>query len=358
MSQMTNIKFSVGFILLDEFTMFALSGFVDALRIAGNQSDDSKQRDFRWTIVAPTMEPVRSNSGIDVLPWETFSENSTFDYLVVVGGRVEPQRRTDPRIMQYIQAFADKGGFVIGLCTASFVLARTGIMENHKICIHWHHREEFEAEFPDLQATSDTIFLEDRRRITCPGGRSASDVALHLIEKHCGPSKARKAASALMIEEIRGSRSPQPNVGATWFKDLRHALLRRAIIIMDQCISEELDMKDLAMRLQVGENTLFRLFKRHISVSPAKLFRVMRLAHAHWSLHHTELSIAQIAHCYQFSDASHFSKVHRETYGMTPAEARTTGPDAVEAILTGNSMIDRILAGELFLLDDRTHSLS
>lgn len=354
----TETLFSVGFILLDEFTLFALSGFVDVLRIGGNQSDDSEQRDFRWTIVAPSLEPVRSNSGIEVLPWETYSTGSDFDYLVVVGGRVEPQRKTDTRVIEYIQEYAKKGGFVIGLCTATFVLARAGVMKNRQSCIHWHHREEFEDEFPELAAASDTVFIEDKQRITCPGGRSASDVALHLIEKHCGPAKARKAASGLMIEEIRGSQSPQPNVGATWFKGIHNPLLRRAIIIMDQYIAEELSVQGLAARLQVSENTLFRAFKRYTNVSPAKLLRVLRLAHAHWSLHHTSLSIAQIAHYYQFSDASHFSKIHKEHYGTTPAEARIQGPSKKHCREKNEEgIINHILSGELFLLDDRLFPL-
>ncbi|MEX0297514.1 MAG: GlxA family transcriptional regulator [Kordiimonas sp.] len=353
------VIFSVGFVLLDEFTLFAFSGFVDALRIAGDQSDDSRQRDFSWTIVAPTMEPIKSNSGVEVLPWETYSAGKKYDYLVVVGGRVEPQRKTNSKIIEYIQKFSAAGGCVVGLCTASFVLARAGLMKERKSCVHWHHRQEFEEEFPDLEATSDTVFIEDNQRITSPGGRAASDVALYLIEKHCGPAKARKAASGLMIEEIRTSHSPQPNVGATWFKEIRNPLLRRAIIVMDQSIGEELSMEDLAARLRVGENSLFRAFKRYVGVSPAKLLRVLRLAHAHWTLHNTSMAIAQIAHLYQFSDASHFSKIHREFYGVTPAEARIGGPNIRPKGDGEQSLIvRRILEGELFLLDDRIPSIN
>jgi len=357
MEKNKDVVFSVGFVLLDEFTLFALSGFVDALRLAGNHSDDSRQRDFSWTIVAPSMAPVRSNSGIEVLPWELYTQCSKFDYLVIVGGRVEPQRNTDQRIIQYIQEFAARGGVIVGLCTATFVLARAGIMNNRRCCIHWHHRDEFSAEFPELVATCDTVFVDDKNRITCPGGRSANDVALYLIEKHCGPVKARKAASGLVIEEIRGAKSPQPNVGIHWFRSIDNTLLRRAILIMDQFLSVELSMPDLANRLQVSENSLFRAFKTHLGISPAKLLRILRVSHAHWSLHHTALTLSQIAHMYQFSDASHFSKIHREYYGITPAGARAHGPFALDRkpaeMMAQSAMIKCLLLGELFLLDNK-----
>jgi len=81
----------------------------------------------------------------------------------------------------------------------------------------------------------------------------------------------------------------------------------------------------------------------------------LRLAHGHWSLHYTNLAISQIAHSYQFSDASHFSKMHREYYEITPAEARLNGPKDldVESELDDGDIIGHILSGELFLLDDR-----
>jgi len=92
-------KLSVAFILLHEFTLFAFSGFVDALRIAGDDFDNSRQRECRWTVIAPTLQPVRANCGVEITPWETFPDPAQFDYVVVIGGRMEPQRNTDPRIL-------------------------------------------------------------------------------------------------------------------------------------------------------------------------------------------------------------------------------------------------------------------
>jgi len=351
--ELSKVKISVAFILLHEFTLFAFSGFIDALRIAGDEADNSRQRDCKWTVISPTLQPIRSNSGVEVIPWETFTENpADFDYLAVVGGRVEPQRNTDPRITDYIRRVADNGGFIIGICTATFVLARAGIMKGRKCCIHWVHREEFEYEFPEIPVDSDTIFIEDRNLITCSGGRSAVDVALYLIEKHCGAASARKGATGLVIESLREGYMPQPNMEASWFSDITHPLIKRAITIMNQFISRPVLMAEIARHLQVSENTLYRVFDKVIGISPAKLLRIMRLAHGHWSLHNTKVSISQIAYSYQFSDASHFTQTHRKFYGMTPTQARAKGPESSKSF-TGTIPLDnirkRILEGGLFI---------
>ena len=345
-------KLSVGFILLHEFTLFAFSGFVDALRIAGDELDNSRQVDCRWTVIAPTLKPIRANCGVEITPWETFPDPARFDYLVVIGGRMEPQRNTDPRILEYIARAADRGCAIVGVCTATFVLARAGVMEGRRCCVHWNARADFEDEFPGLDVESDTIFLEDGNRITCPGGSSAADVALYLIGKHCGPASARKAAAGMVLEEMRGNRTPQPHAEATWFGDIRKPLVRRAVTMMDRHISSDLSIGEIARRLQVSSNTLYRTFQESVGESPARFFRIMRLAHGHWSLHHTNLSVSQIAHVYRFSDASHFTRLHRLYYGVPPARARALGEDAARKLIPRRrrrSTVGQVLAGGLFI---------
>jgi transcriptional regulator GlxA family with amidase domain len=113
-----------------------------------------------------------------------------------------------------------------------------------------------------------------------------------------------------------------------------------------------LSVTDIARRLQVSNNTLYRAFEQAVGESPARFFRIMRLAHGHWSLHHTNMSIAQVAHVYKFSDASHFTRMHRLLYGLTPAQARDLGEDgsreAMQARLP-EGVVGHVLAGGLFI---------
>ena len=66
------VNLSVGFLLLPDFTLSAFSGFVDALRIAADQEDRSRQIHCQWTILGPRRIPVRSSCGVEITPWETF----------------------------------------------------------------------------------------------------------------------------------------------------------------------------------------------------------------------------------------------------------------------------------------------
>lgn len=117
-------------------------------------------------------------------------------------------------------------------------------------------------------------------------------------------------------------------------------------------MTRDISVEQIATQLQVSTKTLHRSFQRCVGEPPARFLRILRLAQGHWSLHQTNMSIAQIAHTYWFSDASHFTRMHRLMYGVPPAQARDLGPDGSHRkIRPGKSgaIIGQILAGGLFI---------
>src|SRR5689334_8839105 len=61
-------ELSVGILLWPEFTLLALAGFIDALRLAGDMGDRSRQILCRWSIMADSPTPISSSCGIKVTP--------------------------------------------------------------------------------------------------------------------------------------------------------------------------------------------------------------------------------------------------------------------------------------------------
>src|ERR1700722_12333050 len=89
---------SVAFLLLPDFTLSTFAGLVDALRIAADEADGSRQLHCRWTILGPDRAPVRASCGVEIAPWESFGDPGDFDYTMVVGGLVRGSERIDRRV--------------------------------------------------------------------------------------------------------------------------------------------------------------------------------------------------------------------------------------------------------------------
>lgn len=77
-------RLRVAFVLVPRFTLTAYAGFVDALRLAADEGDLSRQRLIHWAVLGS--EPVTSSCGATVLPTAAIGDPAEWDCMVVVGG--------------------------------------------------------------------------------------------------------------------------------------------------------------------------------------------------------------------------------------------------------------------------------
>ena len=84
-SEVPTAKLRVAFVLVPEFTLTAFASFVDALRLAADESDRSRPVDASWTLLGEDLKPVKSSCGVEVRPcrlpphsrWQTPSSPSS-----------------------------------------------------------------------------------------------------------------------------------------------------------------------------------------------------------------------------------------------------------------------------------------
>lgn len=317
------LELRVGLLLLPEFTLLALTGIIEALRIAGDDADRSRNLYCRWDIMAPGSAYLKSSCGLSVSPTSKLQPPENFDYIVVVGGRLEAHDRIDPAITEYVERAAARHVPLVGACTGSFMLARAGLMAGRRACVHQFHLAEFQAEFPDVEVESNRLFVIDGDRITCPGGASAFDLAIELIQRHCGRDRALKTAYLLLFDEIRSSNHPQSRTVIDMSAPVRDPIVRRAVLIMQQSIGVSLPIQTIADRLGTNVKRLSRAFQTHLGTSPGNTYRHIRLERALWLVENSARSMSEIAYECGFADASHFSRSFREAFGKSPRDLRS-----------------------------------
>ncbi len=174
-----------------------------------------------------------------------------------------------------------------------------------------------------MRPVSDQIFVVDRDRLSCSGGVSGAHLAAFLVDRHLGRSAARKALSILMIDEPMAGDRPQP--GLPLELNARDALVRRALLAMQQNLHAPLPIARIAKDLGVGRRKLERHFNADLGIPPADASIRIRLAQARMLLARTDRTVTRIAEETGFCDASHLIRVFRETQGMTPDLWRQTG---------------------------------
>lgn len=96
--------------------------------------------------------------------------------------------------------------------------------------------------------------------------------------------------------------------------------LNHVLSIIEQHISDPaFDTFFLAKECEMSRMHLHRKLKILIDLSPRALIRNIRLHHATHLLEENAGTVSQIAHQVGFRNASHFAKIFKELFGVTPS---------------------------------------
>jgi transcriptional regulator GlxA family with amidase domain len=235
---------SVAFVLCPHFTLMPFAAIIDTLRLAADDGDGSRQIHCRWTIVGPSLEPVEASCGIKVQPWEAFGDPARFDYIVVVGGLLHRGPTSDRATLDFLGEADRAGVTLVGVCTGSFTLIRAGLMNGRRCCVSWFHYHDLIREFPDVVPVADRLFVVNGRRITCAGGAGALDLAAWIVERHLGRAFAQKSLHIMVVDRARSPDTPQPQPPT--MPAAQSERVRRAILLIEQYLSEPLDVDEIA----------------------------------------------------------------------------------------------------------------
>lgn len=322
-------KLRVGFVLTPQFTLVAFAGFIDALRLAADDGDRSRQQRCSWAILGDGDQPIASSCGASVRPTAPLHSPECYDYLVVVGGLLHGGQKVPPGLHAFLREAAARGVRLVGLCTGSFVLARAGLLDGHLACVSWFHREEFAAEFPGCHLVSNQMFVVDRQRLTSAGGTSVVHLAAHVIEKSLGRANAVKALRIMLEDQPMPSRTLQPE--AVMSERSTDSVVHKAMLLLEQQLQSPTRIAQLCLPLGLGRRQLERRFQRDVGLSPAEYRRKLRMERARWLLQHTDLDVLEVALECGFQDSAHFARVVRRTLGASPrqirAAAKVPAPD-------------------------------
>ena len=313
-------RLRIGFLLTSRFTLSAYATFVDVLRLAADEGDGSRPIRCSWRVLSSDMAPVQASCGARIEPDERLGDPARFDYIVTVGGLIDGGPGLSLEQAAFLRRAAAARVQLGGLCTGVFAMARIGLMDGYRCCVSWFHHADFLEQFDGLRPVSDQIFIVDRDRLTCSGGASSAHLAAHLVEKHVGRAQARKSLHIMIIDDALRAEKPQPGMPLDLKTD--DALVKKALLLMQQTIDTPLSVGEIARRLGVSRRRLERHFQLAVGMAPTLACKIIRLEHAEFLLRQGSQSVTEIANATGFCDSSHFIRAFRERRGVTPGAFR------------------------------------
>ncbi|OZB17905.1 MAG: AraC family transcriptional regulator [Rhodobacterales bacterium 34-62-10] len=304
------------FVLLDNFTLLSFASALESLRIANRMLGRNA---YTWMLIGEGGTHIRCSAETEFQLDADLTELTRDDVVVVCGG-VDVQKSTTKKIISWLRREARKGMLLGGLCTASYALAKAGLLDGKRATIHWENQDSFAEEFEEVDLTK-SVFVVDGNRFSTAGGIASIDLMLKLIANDHGEELANLVADQFIYSSIRTDQDTQ-RLSVPTRIGVRHPKLSRVIQMMESHIEEPISPSILARDVGMSTRQLERLFRRYLTRSPKRYYMELRLQKARNLLMQTDMSVINVALACGFASPSHFSKCYRAHYDTTPYRER------------------------------------
>lgn len=323
---------SVGFLLLDKFTLMSLASAVEPLRMANQLTGRTL---YRWHTFSPNGAAVWASDGVPITPDGSWSNPSVADTVIVCGG-VGIQSAITREHTTWLQALARQSKRLGGVCTGSWALAKAGLLDGYECSVHWEFLAAMQEAFPRV-SVSTSLFTLDRNRFTSSGGTAPLDMMLHLIARDHGRELSAAISEMFVYERIRNEQDHQ-RVPLKHVVGTHQPKLQEVVALMEANLEEPIDLDNLAEYVDLSRRQLERPFQKYLQCTPSRYYLRLRLIRARQLLKQTSLSIVELAYVCGFVSTPHFSKCYREHFGVPPSDERS-GSEMSRKPVTQPSMI-------------------
>jgi cyclohexyl-isocyanide hydratase len=169
----------VGFLLFPDITQLDLTGPFELLH---------RVPDVKAHLVWKDLSPVRSFSGLTMLPTTTMDECPQLDVLLVPGGFGVRPLMKDEQVLAFVRTQGAHARWVTSVCTGALLLGAAGLLDGYEATTHWAYVELL----PTFGArpVKDRVVV-DRNRMTGGGVTAGIDFGLRLVNELAGERTAR-----------------------------------------------------------------------------------------------------------------------------------------------------------------------
>lgn len=176
----------IGFLLFPRLTQLDLTGPFEVL---------SRLPGAKVRLLWKTLEPVRADIGIGLLPDTTLTECPPLDLICVPGGPGVAALMEDAEVLDFLRRQAATARYVTSVCTGALVLGAAGLLRGKRATTHWASH--------DFLATLGAVperarVVRDGNLFTGGGVTAGIDFALTIAAEIAGPAAAQ--AIQLQIE--------------------------------------------------------------------------------------------------------------------------------------------------------------
>jgi cyclohexyl-isocyanide hydratase len=135
-----------------------------------------------------TLDPIKTDDGMMVLPDTTFENCPRLDVICIGGGLGQGAVEDDPEILAFLRKQDSTAKFITSVCGGSLFLAKAGLLFGYRAATHWAMRQQLAK--LGVEVGTERVVI-DRNRITGGGVTAGIDFGLTIASILCGEEVAK-----------------------------------------------------------------------------------------------------------------------------------------------------------------------
>jgi AraC family transcriptional activator FtrA len=223
-------------------------------------------------------------------------------------------------ILDALKVAHSRGARLLSICSGSFVLAATGLLDGKRATTHWRHSEALQRRYPKVRVDPDVLYIDEGQVLTSAGSAAGLDLCLHLIRRDFGAEVANQVARRLVIP-------PHRDGGQAQFIDSPVDRRERGplSIVLERVqrqIHQQISIREMARWAAMSERTFIRRFRATTGMTPGDWITHQRIGRAKDLLERSSLAVDQVAARSGLGTAMTMRHHFRKRIGLSPVEYR------------------------------------
>lgn len=143
---------------------------------------------------------VTCAKGLRVEPQHTWESAPGLDVVVYPGGEGNRRHLGDEAIRKWLHTLKDGGTLMTSVCTGALVYADAGLLDGRPATTHWMFFDLMKSLGTDIEARTESRFVDDGEVVTSAGVSAGIDMALHLVARLHSKERAKEVRRVIQYD--------------------------------------------------------------------------------------------------------------------------------------------------------------
>lgn len=327
----------IAFVLYEQILATSVALPAEMLRAAADLAV-ARQRKASPGIsfVATHHGPFTSRSGIPLYADHRIDDQQ-YDLIFLPALWRNPQTaiRQHPALLPWLQQQHDGGALIGAAGTGVCFLAASGLLDQRPATTHWFYLDQFTALYPAVDLKPQYLITRAGNLYCAASINALADLTVHFIRHFYGSSiashverhfshEARKSYEHVTYREDDSERHHDEDI-------------IQIQLWLHQHYAQQVQLADVARQFGMSLRNFNRRFLAATGKTPLRYLQGLRIEEGRDLLGNSNLSIAEVSEKVGYQDNSHFSRLFRDTFTITPQDYRKSMRSKLFAVDPGKT---------------------